>query len=235
MAMGHLRRHIISEYLSALRTHSRWQSFCGDHFYIFMTFARQFLVAGHYSPLSNTKNAIFGHGRHRRRAPRPPSCTHAASLTPEDSLKPSAPAKPSKSSTPRLCRIVEILEARMPLYHSAPRVRGVPQTPSHRFFLPWQYFCNRAPACPHPPFSAPPPLPRVSIVRVCVPAHTTLTDRRYLLAEKGGISTQESPSPCWRNAAACDITARYFSGFLPVDPSSVVGTLATLALSTGPS
>jgi len=59
-----------------------------------------------------------------------------------------------------------------------------------------------------------------------------LTDHRYLLAEKGGISAQESPSPCWRNAAACDLTTRYFSGFLPVDPSSVVGSLA---LSTVPS
>ena len=63
----------------------------------------------------------------------------------------------------------------------------------------------------------------------------TLTDRRYLLTEKGGISAQESPSPCWRNAAACDLTTRYFSGFLPVDPSSVVDTVASLALSTGPS
>jgi len=50
----------------------------------------------------------------------------------------------------------------------------------------------------------------------------TLTDRRYLLAEKGGISAQEPPSPCWRNAAACDLTTLYFSGFIPVDPSSVV-------------
>jgi len=63
----------------------------------------------------------------------------------------------------------------------------------------------------------------------------TLTDCHYLLAEKGGISAQESPSPCWRNAAACDLTTRYFSGFLPVDPSRVVGTVASLALSTGPS
>ena len=45
----------------------------------------------------------------------------------------------------------------------------------------------------------------------------TLTDRRYLLAEKGCISTQESSSPCWRNAAACDLTACYFSGFLRCD------------------
>jgi len=62
-----------------------------------------------------------------------------------------------------------------------------------------------------------------------------LTDCRYLLAEKGGISEQEPPSPCWRYAAACDFTARYFSEFLPVDPSSLVGTVASLALSTGPS
>jgi len=63
----------------------------------------------------------------------------------------------------------------------------------------------------------------------------TFTDRRYLLAEKGGISAQEPPSPCWRNAAACNFTTRYFSGFLPVDPRSAVDTLASLALSTGPS
>ena len=63
----------------------------------------------------------------------------------------------------------------------------------------------------------------------------TFTDRRYLLAEKDGISAQEPPSPCSRNAVACDLTARYYSGFLPVGPSSVVGTVASLALSTGPS
>jgi len=59
-----------------------------------------------------------------------------------------------------------------------------------------------------------------------------LTYRRYLLAEKCGISAQP-PSHCWRNAAACDFTTRYFSGFLPVDPSSMVDTVASLALSTG--
>jgi len=66
-------------------------------------------------------------------------------------------------------------------------------------------------------------------------AAASLTDCRYLLAEKGGISAQKAPYPCWRNAAACDFTTRYFSGFLPVDPSSVVGTVASLALSTGSS
>jgi len=60
-----------------------------------------------------------------------------------------------------------------------------------------------------------------------------LTDCRYLLAEKGGISAQEPPSPCWRYAAACDLTTRCFSEFLPVDPGSVVGTVASFGLIDG--
>jgi len=44
---------------------------------------------------------------------------------------------------------------------------------------------------------------------------------------------KESPSPCWRYAAACDLTTRYFSGFLPVDPGSVVGTVAKFGLIDG--
>ena len=62
---------------------------------------------------SNTKTAIFNHGRNRRRAPWPPSCTLPASLTPAALSKPSASATPSTFSTPRLYSIVEILETCM--------------------------------------------------------------------------------------------------------------------------
>ena len=47
----------------------------------------------------------------------------------------------------------------------------------------------------------------------------TLADRRYLLAEKGGISAQESPSPCWRSVVAGDLKMRYFLGFSPLIPA----------------
>ena len=66
-----------------------------------------------WPPLSNTKTAIFDHGRYRRRAPRPPSCTLTAVLTPAELSKPLAPATPLASSTPRLFGIVEILEGHL--------------------------------------------------------------------------------------------------------------------------
>jgi len=86
----------------------------------------------------------------------------------------------------------------LPLHHSAPRVRRVPQTPLHRFFLPWQHFYNRALACPTNPLLD----GTGSFFSIDKRWHllagkgATLTDRRYLLAEKGGISAQELPSPC---------------------------------------
>jgi len=45
--MGRLRRPVILENLSALRTHSRWQSFCGGHFHVFVIFRRPFRSREH--------------------------------------------------------------------------------------------------------------------------------------------------------------------------------------------
>ena len=45
---------------------------------------------------------------------------------------------------------------------------------------------------------------------------SSLSDCRYLVAEKSGISTQESPSPCWRKVASRRVG---FLGFSPLIPA----------------
>ena len=69
--------------------------------HIFTASARPSLSRDSNSPLSNTETAIFDHGRHRRRAPRPPPCTLPTSLTQAAIPKSSAPATPSTSCNGR--------------------------------------------------------------------------------------------------------------------------------------
>ena len=117
--------------------------------------ASQPLLLRHHVPLHRRHCLTAWHQGPRRPGPRRP-----------------APPTPAPSSLP--------FRHHKPLHHPAPRARRVPQTPSHRLFLPWQYFYNRALACPTPPtLLRSPPLSRASVVCVYPPVH--VLPRRTLL------------------------------------------------------